>query len=80
MHGPQDVKNVKVPTPVLFYVKFTPSTTIFLKYILVLSSRAVTVPGPSKAWVCGRLLAGTAGSNNAGGMGISILCLLCVMS
>jgi len=34
----------------------------------------------SKAWVCGRLLTGTAGSNNAGDVDVCILCVLCVMS
>ena len=34
---------------------------------------------PSKSWVCGRLLAGTAGSNVAGGMDVCILCVLCVV-
>jgi len=36
------------------------------------------VAAPSKAWVCGRLLAGIAGLNTAGGMDVCILC--CVLS
>jgi hypothetical protein len=40
-----------------------------------------TVPIPvaarSKAWVCGRSLAGIAGSNSAGGAWMSVSCVLC---
>jgi len=31
----------------------------------------------SKAWVCGHSLAGIAGSNPVGGMGVRLLCLFC---
>jgi hypothetical protein len=31
------------------------------------------VPGLSKVWICGLLLAGTAGSNPAGGMAVCLL-------
>jgi hypothetical protein len=34
---------------------------------------------PSKTWVCGRSLDGTAGSNTAGGMDICVLWVLCVV-
>ena len=33
----------------------------------------------SKSWVCGRSLAGTAGSNSAGGMDVCFLWVLCVV-
>jgi hypothetical protein len=36
----------------------------------------IPVAARSKAWVCGRSLAGIEGSNPAGGMGV---CLLCVV-
>jgi hypothetical protein len=32
----------------------------------------------SKAWVCSRLLAGTAGSNPAGGMNVCVFRVLCI--
>jgi hypothetical protein len=31
------------------------------------------VPAPSKGWVCGRLLAGVAGSNPAGSVHVSVV-------
>jgi len=37
----------------------------------------IPVAAPSKAWVCGRSLAGIVGSNPAGGLDV---CLLCVVS
>ena len=37
----------------------------------------IPVAVPSKKWVCGRSLAGIAGSNPAGDMNIRILCVLC---
>jgi hypothetical protein len=39
----------------------------------------VGVAARSKAWVCGRLLAGIAGSNPSGGMDVCLLCMLCVV-
>jgi hypothetical protein len=33
----------------------------------------------SKAWICGRSLAGIAGSNHAGGMDVRVLWVLCVV-
>ena len=42
--------------------------------------RAVFVAAPSKAWVCGRLLAEIAGSNPAGGHGYHLLSVLPVLS
>ena len=33
----------------------------------------------SKAWVCGRSLAGIVGSNPAEGMDVCLLCVLCVV-
>ena len=38
----------------------------------------ISVVARSKAWVCGRCLAGIAGSNNAGGM--DVCCECCVLS
>jgi hypothetical protein len=34
----------------------------------------IPVATPSKAWVCGRLLAGIAGSNTAGFMHVCVVC------
>ena len=31
----------------------------------------------SKAWVCGRSLAGIVGSNSAAGINVSLLCIVC---
>jgi len=39
----------------------------------------IPVAARSKAWVCGRLLVGTAGSNTAGGMDICLFLVLCVL-
>jgi hypothetical protein len=39
----------------------------------------IPVAARSKAWDCGRSLAGIAGSNPAGGMDICVLCVLCVV-
>ena len=39
----------------------------------------IPVAARSKAWVCGSLLAGTAASNPAGGIGVCLLSLLCVV-
>ena len=33
----------------------------------------------SEVWVCGRYIAGTAGSNPIEGMDVRLLCLLCVV-
>ena len=38
----------------------------------------ITVAARSKAWVCGRSLAGSVGSRPAGGMDVSLFC--CVLS
>ena len=35
------------------------------------------VTAQSKAWVCGRSLAGIVGSNPAGGMGVSLVSVVC---
>ena len=43
-------------------------------YVVILP---IPTTAPSKAWVCGRLLAGVAGSNPAGRMDV---CLSCVLS
>jgi hypothetical protein len=37
------------------------------------SMTRIPVAAPPKAWVCGRLLARIAGSNNAGGMDVCLL-------
>ena len=34
---------------------------------------------PSRVWVCGRSLVEIAGSNPASGMGVCLLCVLCVV-
>jgi hypothetical protein len=41
---------------------------------------SVPVGARSKAWVCGRSLAGIVGSNSAGGMVVSLCCGCCVLS
>jgi len=38
------------------------------------------VVAPSKAWVYGRSLAGTAGYSTAGDMNVSHSCVLCVLT
>jgi hypothetical protein len=40
--------------------------------------RTTPVAARSKAWVCGRSLAGTVGSNTAGGIEVCLLC--CALS
>jgi hypothetical protein len=42
-----------------------------------MSWRLITVVARSKAWVCGRSLAGIVGSNPAGGMDVCLLWVLC---
>ena len=37
----------------------------------------IAVAAQSKAWVCGRSLAGIVGSNPAGGMGICLVDVVC---
>jgi hypothetical protein len=39
----------------------------------------ISVAARSKACVCGRSLAGTAGWNPAGGVGVCLLCFLCIV-
>ena len=46
--------------------------------MLVGKSLPIPVVTRSKAWVCGRWLAGIAGSNSAGGMNVFLVWLLCV--
>jgi len=53
------------------YVCMYVSTYVCSMYVLI------PVAARSKAWVCSRLLAGTAGSNPAGGMTLSFEC--CVL-
>jgi hypothetical protein len=43
-------------------------------------SQSIPVATQSKAWVCGRSLAGIAGPNPAGGMDACLLYVLCVVS
>jgi hypothetical protein len=38
---------------------------------------SISVAARSKAWVCGRLLAGIASSNPAGRMDVCLLCVVC---
>jgi hypothetical protein len=42
-------------------------------FLPVLLFSPIPVDAPSKAWVCCRLLAGIAGSNSAGSMGVFVL-------
>jgi hypothetical protein len=46
----------------------------------MLGCKPIPVASPSKAKVCGRLVAGVAGSNPAEGMDVYLLCLYIVMS
>jgi hypothetical protein len=39
----------------------------------------IPVAVPSKAWDCGRWIAGTVGSNAVEGMDVRLSCLLCVV-
>jgi hypothetical protein len=55
----------------LYY--FTPN--FFLHVILV----SISVAAASKAWVCDPSLVGTPGSNQARGLDVCLLCLLCVV-
>ena len=41
--------------------------------------RSIPVAVPTKVWVCGRSLAGIAGSNAAGGLDVCLLWVLCVV-
>ena len=40
----------------------------------------IPVAAQSKACICGRSLAGIAGSNPAGGVDVCLLCFLCIVS
>jgi len=40
----------------------------------------IPVTAPSKAWVCGRSLAGIVGSNPAGVMDVTLSCECCLLS
>jgi hypothetical protein len=42
-------------------------------------AQPIPVAAPSTVWVCGRSLAGIAGSNSAGGMDVCLLWVLCVV-
>jgi hypothetical protein len=56
-----------------------PDKWIVFYFIRVLCCRApILITAQSKSWVCGRSLAGIAGSNRIGGMVVSPLGLLCV--
>ena len=46
---------------------------------LCIKSLKILITARSKAWVCGRLLAGTACSSPARGMEVSLLWVLCVV-
>jgi len=54
------------------------STTIHDKTYLDME-KPIPVSARTKAWVCGRSLAGIAGSNRTGGMNICLLWVLCVV-
>ena len=49
-------------------------------YVCMYVPKAIPVAARSKAWVCGRTLAGIVGSNPAGGMDVCFLWVLRVMS
>jgi hypothetical protein len=52
----------------------------FLNFLLLIKSAPIPVAARSKAWVCGRSLAGIADSNPAGDMDVCLLWVLCVFS
>jgi len=41
--------------------------------------KPILVAVPSKEWICGRSLTGIVGSNPAGGMGVCLVWVLCVI-
>ena len=47
--------------------------------LLLFRFRPIPVTARSKAWFCGRLLDGTAGSNSTWGMNVRLLRVLCVV-
>jgi len=51
----------------------------WLNLLLMNTYTPIPVAARSKQWVCGCSLAGIAGSNSAGGMGICLLWVLCVV-
>ena len=52
---------------------------LYRKYRPLSCIKPIPVAARSKAWVCGRSSAGTAGSIPAGGMDVCLLCVLCVV-
>jgi hypothetical protein len=46
-------------------------------YIMYRTNWPIPVAARSKAWICGRSLAGLAGSNPAKNMDVCLLCVLC---
>jgi hypothetical protein len=54
-----------------FLVKVSSSILRYLEHVI--EKGRIPVAGPSKAWVCGRSLAGIAGSNPTEGMDVSLL-------
>ena len=55
------------------------SMSKYCSYVADKLKEAKPVAAPSKAWVCGRSLAGTEGSNPAEGMDVCLLYLLYVV-
>jgi len=53
------------------------STAGFVTFRSGMKMAPIPVAARSKACVCGRSLAGIAGSNLAGGMDVCLLCFLC---
>jgi hypothetical protein len=53
--------------------------SLVLYYVALYAIRPTPVAARSKAWVCGRSLAGIADSNPARGMDVCLLCVLCVV-
>jgi hypothetical protein len=52
--------------------------TIF-EFEQVIKAAPIPVAAPSKSWVCGRLVAGIAGSSPARGMDVYLLFICCVV-
>jgi hypothetical protein len=52
--------------------------TLIHLQVMIFSNKPIPVAAGSKAWVCGRSLAGIAGSNPAGGMDVlSVVSVVC---
>jgi hypothetical protein len=64
----------------LYVVGFVVLCGFFVVFVLLCGwLLPILVAALSKAWVCGRSLAGIAGSNLARGMDVSLFWMLCVV-